>query len=553
MQEKNGAKKKVFIYARKSKFTRQSESIETQIDKCRQYIRLNLTDQNISENDIEEYCDEGWSGKDLNRPKFKEMNDKIKRGECGYVIVYRLDRISRSVSDFSKLMSDFQKASVSFISVTEAFGTNPAQAQFMMNILSSFAEFERQIIAERVRDNMHKLAESGRWLGGRTPLGFRSEKVRNSSHIDWGDNTERTEYKLTPNESEIKTVKLIYKKYLELQALSKLETFLINSNIRTRSNCKFTIRTLKEILKNPVYCTADHVAYEYFNDNGCDLCIEDRELDQSKGFIAFNKTQSNDKRTKNPISEWIIAIGKHEGIISGEDWVKVQHIIDHNADKCYRKSKNPVALLSGVLRCSCGSYMRPKYNRDNKDGERSFVYMCELKESSKKEQCNSNNLSGGTADQIICDLLLNYEIPSNPLNSQLEILRRKLKTVDETNQKEIRRLQKQVNEQKAAKENLFGFIGRTSDESLQAEAEQKLRECNNTIKSLEDEIDKLENADKLKEKYTAEFMSAENILKTFKSNFDTLSVAEKRELIRTLFENITWDGENLSVFIHGSR
>lgn len=551
MNQKNSFNKKVFIYTRKSKFTKQSESIETQIDKCRQYIRLNLG--NISEDNIEVYCDEGWSGKDLNRPNFKIMNEKIKRGECGYVIVYRLDRISRSVADFSGLLTEFQNHGVSFISVTEQFDTTSSTGNLMMVITSAFAEFERRIIAERVRDNMHKLAESGRWLGGRTPLGFSSEKVKNSSHEDWGDNTERTEYKLIPVAQEIETVRLIYKKFLTLQSLSKLETYLLNSHIKSRNGCVFTIRTIKEILINPVYCTADRTAYEYFTEKGADLCIEDGELERSRGFIAFNKTQSDKKRTKNAISEWIIAIGKHNGIISGEEWVKTQQIIERNADKGYRKSKNPQALLSGVLRCSCGSYMRPRYNRDKKNGERSFVYMCELKEISKREQCNSANLSGNTADSIICDILLNYEVPANPLNSQLKILRSKLKTVDETNREEIKRLQKQVEEQKAAKDNLFKFISKTSDSSLYAEAEQKLKNCNSAIASFENEIAQLRNADKLKEKYTSEFLSAENILKTFKSQFNTLSIEDKRELIRGLFDRVTWDGENLGVFIHGSR
>lgn len=552
MQENKSEKKKAFIYARKSKFTKESESIDTQIKKCKEYISLRLSDK-IAEDDIEVYYDEGWSGKDLKRPKFKEMNERIKNGECGYVIVYRLDRISRSVADFSNLVKEFEEKGVSFISVSDGFDFKSDTGKLMMNIISAFAEFERRIIAERVRDTMHKYAEKGRWLGGTTPLGFYSKRVENSSHIELGDTLDRTEYMLIPNEDEIKTVKLIYKKFLELQALHKLDTFLLNSNIKTRNGKGFNDRTLKEILTNPVYCTADQTAYEYFKGKDCALCIKDGALEQSRGFIAYNKTQSDDKRTKNPISEWIIAVGKHEGIISGEDWVKAQRIIERNTDKGWRKSKNPVALLSGVLRCSCGSYMRPKNNRPNKDGEKSFVYMCELKDRSKKQKCSSNNLSGGTADKIICDLLLNYEVPSNPLNSQLEILRRKLKTVDETHREEIKRLQKQVNEQKATKENLFSFIGRTSDETLQAETEQKLKECNSTIKTLESEIEKLKNADELKEKYTAEFLSAESILKTFKSNFDTLSTAEKRDLIRGLFESIRWDGENLSVFIHGSR
>lgn len=555
--EKNTPKKKIFIYARKSKFTKESESIETQIDKCRQYIELNFDSSQYSEGGIEEYCDEGWSGKDLNRPKFKKMYEEIKRGNCQCVVVYRLDRISRSVADFSSLLGEFQKHKVSFISVTEKFDTTSNTGHLMMVITSAFAEFERRIIAERVRDNMHKLAESGRWLGGTTPLGFSSEKVRNTSHENRTDPesfTERTEYKLCLVENEAATVKLIYDKFIELRALHKLETYLLNNNIKTRRGGSFSNRTLKEILKNPVYCTADTDSCRYFTERDCDLCLEETELTSGRGFIAFNKTQSDDRRTRNDISEWIIAVGKHKGIISGADWVKAQDILLQNSQKSFRKSRNPVALLSGVLKCSCGSYMRPKYNRPDKNGKHSYVYMCELKDRSKKQQCHTDNLRGEDVDGIICDMLLKYDIPGSPLNRQLELLKRKIEAADSNHRNEIKRLKREIENKNKEKDNYIRFVGEgNADEAVYNEIKEKISGCIDTVNALAQEIGRLEQADELKDRLNSEYLTAETAMKQFKDSFPALSTEEKREFIRKVIDMVTWDGENLSVFIRGSR
>lgn len=556
-KEKSPLKRKIFIYARKSKFTKESESIETQIDKCRQYIELNFDSSEYSQEKIAEYCDEGWSGKDLNRPKFKEMYEEIKRGSCQCVVVYRLDRISRSVSDFSSLLGEFQKHKVSFISVTEKFDTTSNTGHLMMVITSAFAEFERRIIAERVRDNMHKLAESGRWLGGTTPLGFSSEKVRNTSHknnTDLDSFTERTEYKLSPVENEVDIVKLIYDKFLELRALCKLDTYLLNNNIKTRRGSSFSIRTLKEILKNPVYCTADTDSYRYFTERGCDLCLEETELTLGRGFIAFNKTQSDDRRTKNDVSEWIIAVGRHKGIISGADWVKAQDILLQNTDKGFRKSHNSYSLLSGVLKCSCGNYMRPRSNKPDQNGNFSYFYLCNLKERSKGQLCQNNNLKGEAADGIICDMLLKYDIPDSPLNKQLELLKRKIETADSTHSNEIKRLKREIENKIKEKNNYIKFIGEgNADEAVYSEIKEKISGCIDTVNVLTLEIGQLEEADELKERFKNEYFTVESAMKQFKDSFPKLSIQEKREFIRKVIDEVTWDGENLSVFIRGSR
>lgn len=553
--QKNEARKKVFIYARKSKFTKQSESIETQIDKCRQYIAYHPVFDGIADGDIEVYCDEGWSGKDLNRPGFKAMNERIRAGECGYVIVYRLDRISRSVSDFAVLLNEFKERGVSFISVTEQFDTASSTGQLMMVITSAFAEFERSIIAERVRDNMHKLAESGRWLGGNTPLGFSSARARNTSHLDAGDDKERLEYKLAPIDKELAVVKQIYKKYLELRSLSQLEEYLLNHGIGTRRNKEFKIHTLKGILQNPVYCTADSDSYSYFRQTECDLCLEESELNKGRGFIGFNKTQSNKKRTKNDVSEWIIAIGKHRGVIPGADWVKAQRLLEQNADRSYRRAHNPTALLSGVLRCSCGSYMRPKYHRENNSGERPYSYMCELKERSKRAKCGANNLNGKFADDMICNILLDFDVPESHLNKQITKLKKNLSSADATQRESIAGIEKLIAEKKKEKEKLLDFIasGKVTNNELHEEITAKLIDINNSIHLLEQEAEQLKNAEIVKEKLIGESLTAEYAGEYFRKNFAGLSVPEKRELIGAVFDKVTWDGENLSVFSRGSR
>lgn len=547
--KKNEARK-VFIYARKSRFTKQSESIETQIDKCRQYIAYHPVFDGIADGDIEVYCDEGWSGKDLNRPNFKAMNERIRAGECSYVIVYRLDRISRSVSDFAVLLNEFKERGVSFISVTEQFDTASSTGQLMMVITSAFAEFERSIIAERVRDNMHKLAESGRWLGGNTPLGFSSTRARNTSHIEEGDDKERIEYKLEPVNRELTVVKQIYKKFLELRSLSQLEEYLLNHDIRTRRNKEFKIHTLKGILQNPVYCAADSDSYSYFREMECELCLEESELNKGRGFIGFNKTRSNKNRTKNDISEWIIAIGKHKGVIPGADWVKAQRLLALNADKSYRRAHNPTALLSGVLRCSCGSYMRPKYHRADSSGERPYSYMCELKERSKRARCAANNLNGKFADEMICGILLGFDISESHLNRHITKLKKQINSVDAPHKASVESLEKIIAEKKREKEKLLDFIasGKVTNYEIHGEITAKIIDINNSIRILEQEAGQLKNAEVMKEKLTREYLTPEYAMKHFKENFNELTVPEKRELIGNVFDRVTWDGDNLSIY-----
>ena len=195
------------------------------------------------------YEDEGFSGGNINRPKFQKLLSDIKKEKFDILICYRLDRISRNVSDFSTTLEELQSYGVDFISIKEQFDTTTPMGRAMIYIASVFAQLERETIAERVRDNMVELAKSGKWSGGRTPLGFDSES---SSYIDEEGN-ERKLVKLVKNDEELQLVNLIYDTYLREGSLHKTEVYFASHNIKSNRNILLEKTSLKVILNNPVY------------------------------------------------------------------------------------------------------------------------------------------------------------------------------------------------------------------------------------------------------------------------------------------------------------
>ena len=215
----------IAIYSRKSLFTGKGESIENQIQMCRVYI-INSIDSNAH---ICIYEDEGYSGGNTNRPKFKEMIKDIKSGKINRVVCYKLDRIGRSVAQLSNMFELLDRYNCSFTSITEQqFDTTTPMGRAMINIASTFAQLERETIAERVRDNMLGLAKTGRWLGGQSPLGYSPEKM---TYLD-EEFKERTLMKLTPIDDELKIVKLVFDSYFEIHSVSQVTKKLNLSRIK---------------------------------------------------------------------------------------------------------------------------------------------------------------------------------------------------------------------------------------------------------------------------------------------------------------------------------
>ena len=231
-------KVRIAIYSRKSKFSAKGESIGNQIELCKEYIQMHYPSY---EYDVEIiiYEDEGYSGGTLERPQFQIFLREEARNPFDVLICYRLDRISRNIADFSNLMNEISKLGTSFVSIKEQFDTKTPMGRAMMYIASVFAQLEREVIAERIRDNMLELAKTGRWLGGEAPTGYATERYEIVNVIEQNENNilenkKRKACKLRTNEEEKNMIIIIGQNYLEFKSLSQLEMYLIKNNIKSR-------------------------------------------------------------------------------------------------------------------------------------------------------------------------------------------------------------------------------------------------------------------------------------------------------------------------------
>ena len=160
---------RIAIYSRKSKYTDKGDSVGNQIELAKEYIKRNYP-EDIYDVEIVIYEDEGFSGGSLDRPRFKDFLEDERKYPYDILICYRLDRISRNIADFSSLMNELNELETSFISIKEQFDTKTPMGRAMMFISSVFAQLEREVIAERIRDNLFELSKTGTWLGGEAPL-----------------------------------------------------------------------------------------------------------------------------------------------------------------------------------------------------------------------------------------------------------------------------------------------------------------------------------------------------------------------------------------------
>ncbi|NLY44732.1 MAG: recombinase family protein [Tissierella sp.] len=538
---------KIAIYSRKSKFTGKGDSIENQIEMCKDYATKYF--DNIEDYFI--YEDEGFSGGNTDRPQFKLMLRDAKAKKFDVLVCYRLDRISRNIADFSTLIEDLQEYDISFVSIREQFDTSTPMGRAMMYIASVFAQLERETIAERIRDNMLQLAKSGRWLGGITPTGFDSKEI---IYLD-PSGKERKMFKLTPITEEMQTIRLIYSKFLEFDSLTQLETFCLQNNIKTKNNKDYTRFALRNILNNPVYAAADEDTYNYFVDNDYEVYSDLNEFTGEIGVMAYNKTIQK-KNTSNKLrdsSEWIIAVGKHPGIIKGKDWVKVQDMIDKNKSKSFRKVKNTDSLLSGILRCGdCGSFMRPKMGRVNKDGIQVFYYMCEMKEKSKRERCNIKNVKGNDLDNLVIGEIKKLSKKDSTLSKKLQNDKVSISTTQSSITSEIDQIKATIDKNDKAITNLVSSLSEAQNSSASKYIIDQINELDkNNSKIKERLLDLKEKSDtnNLKE---SSIDIIDDVISKFADMVDNADVIGKRNLIRSIVDKVTWDGKEIDIVMFGA-
>lgn len=240
-------KLKCAIYTRKSSeegLDQEFNSLHAQREACEAYI----TSQKAEGWSIVPcaYDDGGISGGTLERPDLQKLLDDIRAGKVNIVVVYKIDRLTRSLMDFSKLVEIFDEYGVTFVSITQSFNTTTSMGRLTLNVLLSFAQFEREVTGERIRDKIAASKAKGMWMGGRPPFGYDIE-----------------DRQLVVNKDDAKTTRIIFELYLDIGCVRKLHGELTRLGIKSRERISekgtpyggqyFSRGALYGLLSNPVY------------------------------------------------------------------------------------------------------------------------------------------------------------------------------------------------------------------------------------------------------------------------------------------------------------
>ena len=353
----------IVLYARKSIERENSISCTTQLDYCRSMIRPDERDEKIYE-----FVDNGFSGGNLDRDGFKEMMSLVERGQITKVIVYRLDRISRSLSDFVSIMEQFKKFNVAFVSSQESFDTSTSYGEMITKLLMVFAEFERQSIIERVTHAYQARSDQGIYMGGRRPYGFTFE--------DTVINGVKTK-KLVPLADEIEHIAYIFNGYaVPNVTLRRLQDDLLKNGILpTEGN--WSTAKLSAILKNPIYVRADHVIYEFFEKKNTKIISGISEFNGVHGVQIYGKT----KHTAEDWSDMKAVVMTHEGVIPSDIWLACQKKIQSNK-QIGNAVSNTTSWLGGKIACKmCGRTMTVTKGGKRVDGTQTRYFSCTGKQS----------------------------------------------------------------------------------------------------------------------------------------------------------------------------
>lgn len=326
------------IYARQSIDKKDSISIDTQIEAC----------MRCCDGDYRVYSDKGWSGKNLDRPQFQRLLGDIRAGEIHKLVVYKLDRISRSLNDFSNLMETFKKYGVEFASTVETFDTSTAIGRAMLGIIMVFAELERENILLRVRDNYYARGEKGLYLGGVPVYGF--DKI--PTKLD-GIKTSV----LMPN-ADMTTVEYIFSAYRESGcSLGDIVRMLNRQGVPSPAGTLWDGSKISRLLRSPVYVCADMEVYRYFKEKGARISNPAEDFTGERGCFLYGKRESNERKYTD-VHGHVLSIGLHDGVIPSELWLDIQRKLDENSQLKKGRS-GTYSWLTGLLKCGkCGYAMR---------------------------------------------------------------------------------------------------------------------------------------------------------------------------------------------------
>ncbi len=486
--------KRCAIYTRKSTsagLDQEFNSLDAQREACEQYIRNQgcIGWQLLPER----YNDGGFTGANLERPAFAHLMQDLEAGKIDVVVVYKVDRLSRSLLDFAKVMDRFSRSGAAFVSVTQNFSTADAMGRLTLNMLMSFAEFEREMIAERTRDKIAASRRKGKWTGGLAPLGY--------------DVVDR---KLVVNEAEAALVRRIYELYLDRRSAVAVSKAL-NAEHRT---------TKHHIAKNG-------------NSHGA------REWDKNATLIVLS----------SPIPAGLMSVGRevfegeHQAIIERGVYERVQFLLaEKGGMRAVRHGRNPEYILTGLLRCArCGRAFTPASNRRGQKVYR--YYRCSTRDKRGKEACASAPLPAAAIEGFVVQRVREALADGKLVNAVAEAAKARLESERKPLEEERAQLPLQIAAVSTEGKRLVETASKLTGPGRRL-LDAKLQEVGDQLGRLEARLVEVQRRLALLEDTELETKWAERCLADFDQVWDRLSHENRARMVRAVVARVEVDEPN---------
>ncbi|WP_020473426.1 recombinase family protein [Zavarzinella formosa] len=441
------------------------------------------------------YDDGGYSGGSMERPALKRLLDDMAAGRIDCVVVYKVDRLSRSLLDFARLMDQFERQRVSFVAVTQQFNSATSMGRLVLNVLLSFAQFEREIIGERTRDKMAAMRRKGKWIGGLTPLGYDRDPVNS---------------RLVINHEEAERVRAIFQLYLDHGSLLPVVEELgergwankrtVTRRGTTRGGQAITRTSLHRLLTNVVYI----------------------------GQIQYRNE---------------LHAGEHSAIIDHETFRKVQSQMHRHGTTGGAEVRNPSkAMLQKVLRCAaCDCFMSPTHTK--KGNKRYGYYVCTNAAKNGHRTCPSKSIPAGGIERAVVDRI--RLIGRDPALIRETV--RQARELDEARHREddaeIRSLERERNQGESVVRELSLRLAGTADPTIL----RQLADWQERLGQLETRLLKATARRDSNQRPGLPEHEAREALARFDDVWDQLTPKERSKIVRLLVDRVDYDGRARTV------
>jgi len=488
---------RVAIYTRKSTeegLEQEFNSLDNQRQCCEAYVKSQCGEGWIAL--PERYDDAGFTGANTNRPGFQSLLQDIEAGKVDVICVYKIDRLSRSLLDFAKIIAFLEKHGTEFVAVTQQFSTANSIGKLTLNILMSFSEFERQVISERTRDKMAATRKRGMWTGGHPPLGY-----------------DVVEKKLVVNEAEAERVRQIFQLYLERRSLKAVVSEIRRRGWRQKATGRkrnnkansFDPNTVSRLLKNPLF---------------------------------IGKVKSNGE----------LYDGQHQAIVSQETWDSVQDLLEVNRQNGGRQHRNKWgALLRGLIRCArCGEAFVHQYS--SKGNARYHFYVCRTLLNKGAAACPGSRVSMKQIEDFIFDKIAAIGSSPELIAQTVDAARKHVKDQHPELVAEIQRLRDEAACLKKEQESLAARIGKGGDETTSLL--EKLGVINEKGKENRLFMKRAQVALLRLNRTCIDEEDVKTAFASFVPIWDQLFPANRESIIRQIVERIVYNGETGDMEIH---